>query len=139
MFMKNLAVIKKSIYILILSFFGSYCCAQELDQQSSVAESLYSVVHSVSNYCYKVVSDVIGYVVTFFYDSKIDDTQDKSVQIQSILKGGYCTESSSEENCQFNNDFFNDTQLLGKLDRDNDQNVNMHALEQERGVLIENK
>ncbi len=120
--MKTYGAVRKLMFILVLSILGSYCIG--VDQQShvkvaesyDVMKSTYGLVFSVGTYCYKLWSEILSKVMSAF-----DNNHNESVKIQMVeenMHGNNDSCTDGKEDCIYNEEFFNDSWITGKVDED---------------------
>lgn len=120
--MKKYGAMRKFMFFVLLSILGSYCIAAEADTHENSIQSLmqatYGMIVSVGSYCYKLCSEVKNSVVVLFASTQ---AHNQNVAIQSLDKSIHgdnyqCTDN--QEDCIYNEEFFNDTYITGELDGD---------------------
>jgi hypothetical protein len=116
--MKNYGALRKVMLIVALSILGSYCIGSQDDENVAIStldyvlQVSYDACATVGNYCKNLWAKLVEFV---------DGYRTHEVEIQMVderVHGNnlYCTDGRKD--CIFNQEFFNDTWVTGKLDGD---------------------
>jgi hypothetical protein len=112
--MKSYGALRKVMLIVVLSIIGSYCFGAEKadNQQSSwvnrVVQLTSEYVTSIGAYCSQAWSGFVESIMNLC--RKKDDDQVVAIQaVDDRMHGNRAYCNPGDKNCEYSNDFFNDT------------------------------
>ncbi len=120
--MKNYGALRKIMLIVVLSILGSYCIGSTEDKKIEVSsfeyamKLTYDLFASVGNYCQILWSDLVDTIQSLFGRNKKHDVEIQMIDDEVHGNNEYCTDG--QEDCHYNEEFFNDTWFKGTLDAD---------------------
>jgi hypothetical protein len=116
--MKNYGALRKVMLIVALSILGSYCIGSQRDENVAmskigyVLQVSYDACASVGSYC----QNLWAKLVEFFDGYRTHEVEIQMVDERVHGNNLYCTDGRKD--CIYNQEFFNDTWVTGKLDGD---------------------